>query len=170
MSKLGAILEKEIREAIPPFLFFFVLFHLIGLSKAVFVQDYSITSLRAAFTTVGALIVAKAILLVEALPFAKLPSASLLRQTVWRTLLFAAVALLFHMIEEFIPLISKHGGLAGALRAFYGEVSWPHLGMTALWLVAGLFLYCICWELVRIVGADEFKKRLLGTSGSAGRN
>ena len=42
--------------------------HMIALTKAVIVNDYSITALRATVATVGALIVAKAILVVENLP------------------------------------------------------------------------------------------------------
>lgn len=165
MGKIGTIVAKEIREAIPPFVFFFVLFHLIGLSKAVLVDDYSITSLRSVTMTVAALIVAKAILVVEALPVARLSSPSLLVQILWKTLLFSAMALLFHMLEEIIPLISRDGGLGNAVRAYYQELSWPHVAVTMLWLLAGLFLYCTCWELVRLVGPEEFKKRLRGAAG-----
>ena len=167
MGKAATLVAKEIREAIPPFLFFLVLFHLLGLSKAVLVEDFSFTSLRGLAATVAALIVAKAILVVEALPIARRSSASLLVQIAWKTLLFSAMALVFHMLEEIVPLIPKHHGLGAAVRAYFDELSWPHVAVVSLWLLAGLFLYCTCWELVRIVGADEFKKRLLGKSGAA---
>jgi hypothetical protein len=165
MSKLGTIVAREIREATPPFLFFLVLFHLIGFTKAVMVEDYSFTSLRAAVATIGALIVAKAILVVEALPISRLASPSLLVQILWKTVLFTLMALLFHVLEELIPLISKEHGFGNAVHAYVRDLSWPHMAITALWLLAGLFLYCTCWELVRIVGPDEFKKRLRGGAG-----
>ena len=53
MSKIGAIIAKEIREALPATIFFLFLFHLIALTKAVLLDDYSITSLRAAVATIG---------------------------------------------------------------------------------------------------------------------
>jgi hypothetical protein len=166
MGKVGKLVAKEVREAIPPFLFFLVLFHLIGLSKAVLVEDYSFTSLRGVVATIGALIVAKAILVVEALPLSRVASPALLVQILWKTVLFTLMALLFHVLEELIPLFSKEHGFGNAVHAYVRDLSWPHMAITALWLLAGLFLYCTCWELVKIVGPDEFKKRLLGKSGA----
>ena len=46
MKKIGAIVAREIREALPPFIFFLFLFHMIALTKAVSLGDYNITSLR----------------------------------------------------------------------------------------------------------------------------
>ncbi len=84
MNKIGAIVVREIREALPATIFFLFLFHLIGLTKAVSLNDYSITALRAAGATMAALIVAKAILLVEALPIAQLSSGRRISQVVWK--------------------------------------------------------------------------------------
>ena len=75
VKKIGAVVAKEIREGLPSFIFFLFMFHMIALTKAVSLGDYSITSLRATVATVGALIVAKAVLVVEALPIARLFSA-----------------------------------------------------------------------------------------------
>jgi len=61
MSKMGGIAVREIREALPVTVFFLILFHMIALTKAVALDEYSITALRATAATVGALIVAKAI-------------------------------------------------------------------------------------------------------------
>ena len=58
-GKIGTAVGKEIREAVPPTIFFLALFHLLGLTKAVALSDYSFTALRAAGATVGALIVAR---------------------------------------------------------------------------------------------------------------
>lgn len=169
MSKITAIVAKEIREAIPAFVVFLFLFHMIALTKAVSLSDYSITALRATASTVGALIVAKAILVVEALPVGRLFSSRPMIQVVWKALLFGAVALLFRFIEEIIPLVSKHGGLLAGIKAMYSEISWPLFGVLGLWLVGGLFLYCLASELVRMVGAEKIKQMLLGNSDSASR-
>ena len=165
MNKIGAIVAKEIREALPAVIFFLFLFHMMGLTKAVSVGDYSINALRATATTVSALIVAKAILVVEALPISRLFSSKLVFQVLWKTLLFTAVALLFRVIEEIIPLISKHGGLVAATKAAYREIAWLLFGVFALWLLGGLLLYCLAVELVRVIGAEKVKEMLFGTRG-----
>lgn len=165
MSKVGALVVREIREALPPFVFFLVLFHLIALTKAVLLDDYSITALRATFATVGALIVAKAILVVEALPIARLPTVSRMVQLLWKTLLFAAVALAFRFLEEFIPLVSKYGGIEAAADRVLEEVHWPLFWVAALWIVLSLFFYCVAFELVRAVGPENARRVLLGRRG-----
>jgi hypothetical protein len=68
VRKLGAFVAKEVREVLPATILFLGLFHMIALTKAVALSDFSRSALRATTATVGALIVAKAILLVEALP------------------------------------------------------------------------------------------------------
>ena len=172
MSRIWAIVAKEIREALPATIFFLILFHMIGLTKAVVLDEYSFTALRSAGATVGALIVAKAVLIVEALPIARLSSNRPILQILWKTLLYGVVALLFRFVEELIPLLSKHGGLVSAIKAMRGEVSWALFAVLALWILGGLFLYCLASELVQAVGPDKVKEALFtgmeGRSGSDG--
>jgi len=165
VNRIGTLVAREIREALPATLFFLFLFHMVGLTKAVALEEYSFTALRAAGATVGALIVAKAILVVEALPIARLSSGKWMAQVVWKTLLYGAVALLFRIAEEFIPLVLKHGGMVSAARNMYREVSWPLFAVLALWILGGLFLYCLASELVRAVGWEKVRDIVLGARG-----
>lgn len=170
MNKIATIVAKEIREALPAAIFFLFLFHMIALTKAVSVSDYSVSALRATATTVIALTVAKAILVVEALPIARLFSSRLVSQILWKTLLFGAVALLFRFIEESIALGAKHGGFVAGTKAMFYETAWPLFGVFALWLFGGLLLYNFASELVRMVGAERVKEMLFSTrrGGSEG--
>lgn len=163
VKRIVAIVGREIREALPATLFFLFLFHMIALTKAVALDEYSITALSAASATVGALIVAKAILVVEALPLARLFSARRMSQILWKTLLYGAVALLFRFLEEFLPLALKHGGWVSATKAMYREVSWPLFGVLALWIAGGLFLYCLASDLVEAVGRERMKEMLFSS-------
>jgi hypothetical protein len=162
MGRIGTIVAKEIREALPATIFFLFLFHLIGLTKAVALDDFTFTALRSAGATMGALIVAKAILIVEALPMARSSAGSRMFRVFWKTLLYAMLALLFRFLEELIPSISKHGGLESGTRAMLGEVSWTLFSVLALWVLGGLFLYCLASELIQAVGPDKVKEVLFG--------
>jgi hypothetical protein len=84
-------------------------------------------------------------------------------QVLWKTLLFAAMALLFRFVEEIIPLASKHGGLVPATKAMYSEISWPLFGVLALWIFGALLLYSLASELVRAVGPEKVKEIFFGT-------
>jgi len=163
MGRIGEIVVKEIREALPPTIFFLFLFHMIGLTKAIALDEYSFTALRSLGATLGALIVAKAILVVEALPISRLSSSSRISQVIWKTLLYGVMALLFRFLEELIPLVSRHGGLVSAIQAMFAEVSWPLFTVLALWTFGGLFLYCLASELIQAVGPDKIKEILFST-------
>jgi hypothetical protein len=162
-NKIGAVVAKEIREALPATIFFLFLFHMIAFTKAVSLNDYSMTALRATGATIGALIVAKAILVVEALPLARLFPGRRVMQLLGKTLLYSLVVLLFRVVEELIPLASKHGGLLFAVKAMSHEVSWPLFGVLAVWIICGLFLYSLVSELVRLAGPDRVTEFLFGT-------
>lgn len=162
MKKIGAVLAKEFREALPPFVFFLFLLHMIALTKAVSLGDYSITALRATFATLGALIVAKAILLVEALPIARLFSGRRVNQILWKTMLFTLVVLLFRFVEEILSLSSDHGGVVTAAKVWFHEISWPVFGVLTLWIFGGLLLYSLASELIDELGPQKVKQILFG--------
>ncbi|MDX1440559.1 MAG: hypothetical protein R3284_11725, partial [Rubricoccaceae bacterium] len=149
MRRIGALVAKEIREILPATIFFLWLFHMIALTKAVSLGDYSFAALRATVATVGALIVAKAILVVEALPIANIFKRRLWFHVLWKTLLFNVVVLVFRFIEELIPLMRKHEGFLTATAKLYGETVWPQFWVLQLWILFGLFLYCMIAEIVR---------------------
>ena len=164
MNKAFAMVANEIREALPAMLFFLLAFHMIAVTKTVILEDYEISGASATIATVAALIVSKAILIVEKLPIARLFSNRMLYNIIWKTLLFGAVAILFRFVEEFIPLITKHEGLAMAMRHLFGEVTWSHFWVIQMWLFGLLFLYCLASELVRTIGAAKVKAMLLSSS------
>jgi hypothetical protein len=167
VHKIGAIVLKEIREALPATIFFLCLFHMIALTKAVALDNYSLTALRATGATVGALLVAKAILVVEALPIATLFAGRRVVHILCKTLLYGMVALLFRVVEEIIPLAAKHGGVVPAAKAMSHEVSWLLFGVLALWILGGLLLYCLASELVGAMGPARVKELLFSTHSSS---
>lgn len=160
VSRLGSIVVRELREALPATLFFFVLFHLLALTKAVALGDHDFTALHAFRATVGALIVAKAILLVEALPLPRALAPSRMARIAWKTMFYGLVVLAFQFLEEVLHLASREGSLARAAGAVLDEVSWPFFGVLALWIVAGLLLYALLAEMVRAIGSDRVKELL----------
>ena len=170
MNRIKTALAKEIREAVPATLFFLWLFHLIALTKAVAIDDYSFTALRATFATVGALVVAKAILLVEALPLSRIFASRLWLQILWKSLLFNVVVLAFRFLEELYPFIRKHEGLAVAVARLYEETSWPHFWVFHAWLSSALLIYCAAAELIRSVGWGTVKGMLLGSKPHAAQD
>lgn len=169
MTKLGAVIVREVRQALPAFLFFFVAFHMIAVTKTVILEDYKISVTGVAVATVGALIVAKAILLVEKLPVPRLFSSREVYSVLWKTIMFGAVATLFRVLEELLPQIAKHGGWARDGQEIVEAVSWQHFLVLQMWLFGLLLFYCILATLVSVIGPENVKAMLLGRkTGTAG--
>lgn len=162
MKSIARFVAEEVREALPPFLLFFVLFHLIAATKAVVLGAHHLSALRAAGSTVGALIVAKAVLTVAALPFARLSTPRLWLRALWSSILFGVVSLVFRVVEELLPHLLAKEGVGAAWEAMLAEVAWPLFWLLAVWTLVGLYLYCLGSELVRAVGADVVRAALLG--------
>jgi hypothetical protein len=164
MADIRAVVAREIKEATPPFIFFLLLFHMIALTKAVTLEDYSFTALRAVGATVGALVVAKAILVVEMLSIAKIFVDKPAVQVLWKAFLYSVVVFVFRLIEEAIPLLLKQQGIVSVVETMLSEISWPLFGVLTLWVFLGLLLYCLAVELMNIAGPGKIRQSFFAGS------
>lgn len=163
MGKIAALLKHEIEEVIPPTIFFFVTFHVIAVTRALMLEDYGITVPSFAAATIGALIVAKVILVVDLLPFVnRFQDRPLIYNTVWKTLIYMIGALLVRYCEHLISFARKHENVLEASRHLLAEVDWPDFWATQIWLVVLLFVYCALAELIRLLGAERVRQMFFG--------
>jgi len=161
MVGIWSFLRREMRAALPATVFFLVAFHMIAVTRAAALEDAGLTVGDTALATVGALIVAKAILVVEGLPLAGWFAHRRIYSVLWKALLFGLVALLFRLVEEAVRLAASTGSLAALARI--GEaVTLPHVLVVQMWLFALLVLYCLAAELLRALGPPEARRLLFG--------
>src|SRR5271170_5250111 len=66
--RIGARLLHEVREALPPTIFFFVGFNFIVLTTNLLVAEYAVAVSNFMLATVAALVVGKAVLVANAMP------------------------------------------------------------------------------------------------------
>jgi len=165
MRRIVVAIGREFREILPAMLFFLVAFHMIALTKTALLRDYQVDVSTSALATLGAVLVAKAILVVEKLPVARLFSRRLVYNIFWKAFLFGAVAMLFRLLEELVRALLRHEDAGTVLRQLPGSVSWLHFCVFQMWLFALLLLYCLAAELVRVVGAGKVRAMLLGPRG-----
>lgn len=161
MTGIATVIAREVREALPSFVLFFTAFHMIAVTKSVILEGHEITATGTAVATVGALIVAKAVLLVEKLPVSRLFSERAIYSILWKTLLFGVVATLFRALEELIHAMTRHGLFAGDAERLVAAVSWPHFLVMQMWLLALLFLYSLAATLASAIGSKNLKTMLL---------
>lgn len=168
MNKVIAFIRHEIHEAFPSFVFFLAIFQLGHVTKALLLAEVQVTAGSTAVAVVGALLVAKAILVADAVPLTNLFARRPLAWSIaWKTLIYGLITLAFHYAEELIPLAHRYGGLAAGQERLLEEFSWPHFWVVQLWMVFSLLLYCTGRELLRALGSDGFLKMLFGRPAPA---
>lgn len=164
MSDRKQLVKHELRELLPPTIFFFIAFHTIALSRALMLREYGVKVSAIAGATVGALLVAKVVLLADHLPFVnRFPEKPLIYNVAWKTVIYVLGALVVHYLEHLVPVWWREGDLAAANRRVLNDVVWPHFWAIQLWLVVLLFVYCALREFVRAVGRREVMKMFFGS-------
>src|SRR5262245_886322 len=163
MSGFWHWLKHEFHEVIPPTIFFLISFHVVVLERRLMLRQYGLPLSSLATATVAALLVAKVVLIADALPFVnRFPSKPLMYNVVWKTAIYVAAAFVVHYLEHLVPIWWHTGDLAAANRQLASEIVWPHFWAIQLWLVVLLFVYCAMRELVRAIGRKKVVDMFFG--------
>jgi len=163
MHPILARVKHELVEAIPPAVFFFVAFHLIAFTRSLMLQEYGIPTATFVAATIGALIVAKVVLIVDLVPFVnRFPEKPLIYNVLWKTGIYLVAAFLVRYVEHLIPFIREHGDLLLAHRHLLEEVVWPRFWYVQIWLLVLFFLYCTMRELIRVLGRERVRTMFFG--------
>lgn len=168
MIKTLAFIKKEFLEMLPPTIFFFVVFEVTVLIRSLIGNepDFSMTTTSTAI--IGALIVGKSILIADALPlFEWFKKNRLILNVLWRIVLYMGFVLVFQILEELIPLVSKYGGLGAAFTHLVDEVHWPRFFATHIILLVFLSFYSFATALISVIGIDRSWEILFGRNSKS---
>lgn len=152
-------IQKEFKALLPPGIFFLVTFHFLALTESLIMRKYGITLYDSMITTIGAWIVAKAVLVSEHLPFThKFQEKPLVYNLLWKTAIYAIFAIIFSYLEHLIHFIPEYHNLLIANEKMLQEIVWSHFWATKIWLIFLLFFYCTISEIVTIFGKEKLVK------------
>jgi hypothetical protein len=109
--------------------------------------------------TLGSLILGKAVLLADMLPFInRYPDKPLIYNVAWKTVIYVLVALLIHYLEELVKYWRQTGGFISGNQKLLAEISWPHFWAIQIILALLVVMYCAVHELARVLGGDQLRK------------
>jgi hypothetical protein len=162
--KIWHILKHEFWQLIGPTIFFFVAFNVLMFTKKLFLEDYQINFSGFFLTaTLGAVLVAKAVLLADEIPFInRFPRAPLVYNVIWKTVIYSLMALIVQFLEEVIPLVWHHPNLATAALKVWQKIHWPHFWAVHILLIYFLLIYVSFRELARTFGEIPFFQMFFG--------
>jgi hypothetical protein len=167
MSKLFAKVKEEIVEVLPPTIFFFITLHLVAIVRVLMLKGSGIAVSTPLQVTVAALILGKAVLIADLLPFINLyPHKPLIYNVVWKTTIYVLVAALVHYLERLIDFWKEAGSLVAGNQKLLAEIVWPHFWAIQILLLVLICFYCMMRELVRVIGRDKVLEIFFGTPPS----
>ena len=141
---------------------------MLALTRSLMLREYRVHAAAAAGATVGALLVAKVVLIADSLPVInRFPERPLAYNVAWKTTIYVLAALVVHYLEHLVPLWWRLGDLGTANHRLLEEIVWPHFWVVQLWLVVLLFMYCAMRELIRAIGPHEVRRMFFGPARSA---
>ena len=168
MSKLFTKLQEEFKALLPPALFFFVMLHLIALIRVLLLKGTGIALSTSWQVTLSALILGKAVLVADLLPFInRYPDKPLLYNIAWKTTIYVLVAMLLHYLERLADFWKEAGSLVAGNQKLLAEIVWPHFWAIQIVLALLILMYCTMREFVRVLGRDKVLRMLFGPMESA---
>jgi hypothetical protein len=163
MSKLPVKIKEEIAALLPPTIFFFIALHIVAFIHVLMLKETGITLETSASVTLAALILGKAVVIADLLPFInRYPEKPLIYNVAWKTTIYALLAVLFHYLERLFEFWRTAGGLIAANEKLLAEIVWPHFWAIQILLLILVLMYCMMRELIRVMGRDKVMLLVFG--------
>src|SRR5436190_12253580 len=111
MSKVSSKLKEEFLALLPPMIFFFLALHIVAFIRVLMLKGTGISPLGSVSIAVAALILGKAVLLADMLPFInRFPDKPLIYNVTWKTLIYLLISFVIHYLERLIDFWRQAGG------------------------------------------------------------
>ena len=163
MSRALAKVKEEIEALLPPTLFFFVALHLLAFMRALMLRGTGIALMTSATVTVAALILGKAVLIADVLPFInRYPDKPLVYNVTWKTAIYVLIAMALHYLERLIEFWREAGSFIQGNQKMLAEIVWPHFWAEEIILFLLILVYCTARELVRVIGKEKMLRLFFG--------
>jgi hypothetical protein len=149
---------REIKEVIPPTVFFFAGFNLILFTKRLMLSEYLIAYAGFFVATTSALIVGKVVLIADKISILRrFDHAPLVYPVLFKAFVYTAFVALARLLEALIHYLIQGGelGRGGFLEEVLGNFSWPRFIAIQLWISVLFLIYVAAHELNELFGDGE---------------
>ena len=158
-SRLLAFVIKELREVLPPMVFFAVSFNLIILTTDLILADYRASFGNFMVATMAALVVGKAVLVANAMPFlGRFDTAPMIRPILFKTIVYWAVVFLVRFLEKLVEYLFAGGTLSAIPEYVATHFTWHRFAAIQIWIFVLFLVYTSVEELNARLGDGELMK------------
>jgi hypothetical protein len=168
VRRVGGFLLRELREMLPPTIFFFIGFNLIILTTNLLLADYGEAVASFVLATGAALVVGKAVLVANATRSIRhFDRAPLMRPILYKSVFYWAVVFIARLLEHWIRFwLVEHHPLGTFLPHMVATFDWHRFIAIQLWIFVLFLIYETITELNHLFGEGELW-HLLATSRPA---
>jgi hypothetical protein len=162
LRRIGAKILHELRSALPPTLFFFVGFNFIVLTTNLLVADYATAVSNFMLATMAALVVGKAVITANAMPFLKLfDRAPLIQPILFKTAVYWVATFIARLMERFVHFALVDGNPPGDFPSYLATTfSWQRFSAISLWIFVLFLIYVTAAEFSQLFGPAEMRRLL----------
>jgi hypothetical protein len=161
--KLLAKFMEETRKILVIAVFFAIGFCIIIINNRLITAGTGIHIAPFARALIGGMIVAKALLLVDLLPFVHaFPEKPLVHNIAWKSSLYVAASVVFLYIEPFFKGLFRGAGFYAANSRAVQELMLRRTWATVMWLAVLMLVFVTMQELSHVLGKEQLKYIFLG--------
>jgi hypothetical protein len=162
-NKLSAKLKEEFFALLPPTIFFFVALHVVAIVHALMLKGTGISPMTSVSVAVAAIILGKAVLIADLLPFInRFPKHPLIYNVMWKTSIYLLLSVAIHYLEHLLDSWRQAGGLVAGNKKLLAEIAWSHFWAIQIILLVLIVMNCTMHELVRVMGKENVWRIFFG--------
>ena len=144
-------------------IFFFVALHIVAFIHVLMLKGTAIAPSSSVSIAVAALILGKAVLIADMLPFInRFPNKPLIYNVAWKTVIYWLISVAIHYVERLIEFWRHAGSFGAANQKLLAEIVWPHFWAIQIILFVLIAMYCTVHELVRVIGKEKIMRIFFG--------
>jgi hypothetical protein len=157
--RVGARLLHEVREALPPTIFFFIGFNFIVLTTNLLVAQYLVAVSNFMLATMAALVVGKAVLVANKMTILRrYDRAPLIQPILFKTAFYWAVVFIARLLERFVHFVMEGNPPGDFFSYLITTFSWHRFTAISLWLLALFLIYVTASEFSHLFGPGELRR------------
>ncbi len=163
MTNVLVKIKEEFLAVLPPTIFFFIALHLVAFVRVLMTKGTGLAPLSTISIAVAALILGKAVLIADMLPFInRYPEEPLIYNVAWKTAIYLVISALLHYLERLFDFSRQAGSVVAGNEKLLAEIVWPHFWAVQIILLVLIFMYCTTRELVRVIGREKVLRTFFG--------
>jgi hypothetical protein len=149
----------QVRHVLPPTIFFLIGFNLIVATKALILREHGIAFTGFLTATLAALLVGKAVLITDSLPFMRrFDGAPLIQPILFKSAFYWLCVMLVRIAEQLVHFLVDHGAIEDFPAYLADRFSWARFLSIQIWLMVLFLVYVSVHELDTLFGSGELHR------------